>query len=247
MIKKLIGIFIFITFLLIPISSATAQTYYFRLDQSTVNVFWNEDGTSSIDYVFVFTNDISASPIEYVDVGLPNRNFDVNSIFADVNGQPVSDISTSDYQGSGNSGVAIGLGSLAIQPGETGTVHVFIGTQRNVLYPDDNDSNYVSAVFSPTYFGSAYVYGSTDMCVSYHFPPGVQPDEPRWHAAPSGFPSEPLTGVDPDGLLTYTWCNPTHLPRQFILLGLLSPSNMFPLVRSSPLHSGRRLASIQMI
>jgi len=228
MTKKLIGIIIFITFLLIPISSATAQTYYFQLDQSTVNVFWNEDGTSSIDYVFVFTNDISASPIEYVDVGLLNRNFDVNSIFADVNGQPVSDISTSDYQGSGNAGVAIGLGSLAIQPGETGTVHVFIGTQRDVLYPDDNDSNYVSAVFNPTYFGSAYVYGSTDMCVSFHFPPGVQPDEPRWHEAPPSFPSEPVTGVDQDGLLTYTWCNPNASASLIYSFGASFPKQYIP-------------------
>jgi hypothetical protein len=228
MTKKLIGIIIFITFLLIPISSATAQTYYFQLDQSTVNVFWNEDGTSSIDYVFVFTNDISASPIEYVDVGLLNRNFDVNSIFADVNGQPVSDISTSDYQGSGNAGVAIGLGSLAIQPGETGTVHVFIGTQRDVLYPDDNDSNYVSAVFNPTYFGSAYVYGSTDMCVSFHFPPGVQPDEPRWHEAPPSFPSEPVTGVDQDGLLTYTWCNPNASASTIYSFGASFPKQYIP-------------------
>ena len=228
MTKKLIGIIIFITFLLIPISSATAQTYYFQLDQSTVNVFWNEDGTSSIDYVFVFTNDISASPIEYVDVGLLNRNFDVNSIFADVNGQPVSDISTSDYQGSGNAGVAIGLGSLAIQPGETGTVHVFIGTQRDVLYPDDNDSNYVSAVFNPTYFGSAYVYGSTDMCVSFHFPPGVQPDEPRWHEAPPSFPSEPVTGVDHDGLIKNKKKNPNASASTIYSFGASFPKQYIP-------------------
>jgi len=194
--------------LLLTASSALAQTYFFSLDEMTVNVFWNEDGTSSIDYVFVFTNDPSASPIEYVDVGLPNSNFDRGSIFADVDGQPITNISSSDFQGLGGSGVAVGLGALAIQPGETGTVHVFIGTQRDVLYEDDIDSDYASAVFIPNYFGSQYVDGSTDTCVIYHLPPGVAPDEPRWHTAPTGFPSEPETGLDEEGRVAYMWCNP---------------------------------------
>ena len=36
-------------------------------------------------------------------------------------------------------------------------------------------------------------------------PPGVKPAEPRWHTAPSGFPSEPQTGLDGQGRVTYTW------------------------------------------
>jgi hypothetical protein len=36
-------------------------------------------------------------------------------------------------------------------------------------------------------------------------PPGVKPQEPRWHASPSGFPSQPETGVDNLSGLTYSW------------------------------------------
>ena len=214
--------------LFIPIGQAIAQTYSFNLEENHVHVFWNEDGTSSIDYLFKFNNDIFASPIDFVDVGLPNRNFDLNSIFADVDGAPIFSISSSDYQGSGNSGVAVGLGPDSIDPGDSGVVHVFIGTQRNVLYRDDDDSEYVSAVFVPTYFGSQFVQGSTDLCVTYHLPPGVQPDEPRWHQAPDGFPEEPDTGFDQDGRITYTWCNPNASGSGYYKFGASFPNNYVP-------------------
>ncbi|MBN2548125.1 MAG: hypothetical protein JXB15_03120 [Anaerolineales bacterium] len=192
--------------LLFP-TSALAQSYLFQLDEQTVHVFWNEDGTASIDYVFVFTNQPFAHPIDYVDVGLPNSSFDTNSISADIDGIMLSDISSSGYQGSGT-GVAVGLGQRAIRPGETGRLHVFVGTVRRVLYPDSQKDEYASAVFSPTWFGSQYVQGTTYLSVTFHLPPGVQPEEPRWHEAPSGFPSEPDTGLDENGRVMYTWVNP---------------------------------------
>ena len=102
--KWLILLFLLIAIAAFPLGTVFAQNYYFQLVENQVHVFWNEDGTSSIDYVFVFTNDSSASPIDYVDVGLPNRNFDSSSIYADVDGQPVANISASDYQGLGDSG-----------------------------------------------------------------------------------------------------------------------------------------------
>jgi hypothetical protein len=77
-----------------------------------------------------------------------------------------------------------------------------------MLYQDDDDSGYASGVFSPFWFGSSYVYGSTDMTVTFHLPPGVTPDEPRWHKSPSGgWPSEPAASIDPEGRITYTWYN----------------------------------------
>ena len=100
-IRRLIPLLIILILLVLP-ASAVAQTYSFSMDKEVVNVFWNEDGTESIDYVFNFSNDNSASPIDYVDVGTPNGNFDINSVSADVNGNPVSDISKSEYQGSGS-------------------------------------------------------------------------------------------------------------------------------------------------
>ena len=203
--KQIIILSLVLALLLLP-ATALAQTYSFSLDRQDVHVFWNEDGTTSIDYTFTFTNDSFASPIDFVDVGLPNRYFDESSIYADVDGQSISYISASEYQ-AGGQGVAIGLESRAIQPGRTGILHVYVGTVRRMLRPDSEDSAYTSGLFSPTWFGSEYVHGNTDLSVTFHFPPGVQPEEPRWHAAPGGWASEPATGFDNEGRITYTWSN----------------------------------------
>jgi len=184
-----------------------AQTYYFNLRELIADVYLNSDGSASIDYVFTFANDPSASPIDYVDVGLPNGYFSKNDISAEVNGLPIHDISASGYQGSGT-GVALGLGANAIQPGQTSQVHVRIGKVDQVLRPDSKDPEYASAVFSPTWFGSEFLKGNTDMTVVFHLPPGVQPEEPRWHSSPAGWPSEPETGFDEQNNITYAWRNP---------------------------------------
>ncbi len=203
--KRLLSLLLLLILLSLP-AGAQAQTYSFSLDQETVHVFWNDDGSVSIDYLFTFSNDSFASPIDFVDVGLPNNSFEVDSIIADVEGNRLTDISRSGYQGSGT-GVAVGLGPLSIQPGRTGRVHVFIGTVRRMLYPDSEDSNYASAVFAPMTFGKDFVHGNTNLTVVYHLPPGVQPEEPRWHQSPSGWPPEPETGFDDQGRITYTWRN----------------------------------------
>jgi hypothetical protein len=223
---RLLFIPILIIIALIP-ASALAQTYLFSLDKLTVDYAINPDGTASIDYTFVFTNAASASPIDFVDVGLPNSNFSTGDIAAYVDGKPLSFISRSDYQGSGV-GVAVGLGSDAIPPGRTGTVRVVIPTVRDVLYPDSQDKNYASTVFVPTYFGSQYVQGQTDMTVIFHLPPGVQPDEPRWHASPSGWPTEPQTGIDDQGRITYTWHNANARGYEQYKFGASFPAQYIP-------------------
>lgn len=185
---------------------ALAQDYYFGVEEETVHAYWNEDGTLSLDYTLVFVNQPGAHVIDFVDMGMPNSSFDMGSVSADVNGAAVS-VDRGEYQGSG-SGFAVVMGNQAIGPGSRGTVNVRVGRISNVLYTDSEDETYASAVFSPTWFGSQYVAGSTNVTVVFHLPPGVGTEEPKWHGAPSGFPSEPETGLDSEGRITYTWNNP---------------------------------------
>jgi hypothetical protein len=223
--RKIFLLILLASILLLMPGNALAQTYSFSLPKETVNAFWNDDGTLSLDYLFVFANDPGAPPIEFVDVGIPNGNYDRNSISADVKGHPITDIEQSPYF---DYGVALGLGSNSIQPGQTGQVHVVIGTVRDVLYPDSEDSEYASAVFAPTYFGSDVVHGGTDLTVIFHLPPGVQPDEPRWHDAPSGFPSQPATALDDQGRVTYTWQNPSANGHTEYTFGASFPKKYVP-------------------
>ena len=199
-----VGLVLILLLALFP-TSALALDYLFSLDELQVNVYVNEDSTASIAYTFVFTNAPGASPIDYIDVGMPNSSFSTSGITAQANGTSVP-VSRSDYQGAG-SGFAIVMGSKAIRPGQTGTVTVYVPDAGSWLRTDSKDSNYASFEFSPTWFGKEFMQGTTNMSITFHLPPGVKPEEPRWHGAPSGFPVEPMTGIDEQGRITYTWSN----------------------------------------
>ncbi len=207
-------------------TSAAAQTYYFQMPTELVHVYLNTDGTMALDYYFTFANDASADAIEFVDVGMPNGNYDFGSISAEANGKALK--VSSDYKGEGAYGVAVEMGAQAIKPGKSGTVRVYVGRIERMIYPDDNDQNYASSEFSPTWFGSEFVHGKTDLTVVFHLPQGVQPKEPRWHAAPSGFPSEPETGIDTDGRVTYTWQNPSASGSTQYKFGASFPKTSIP-------------------
>jgi len=184
-------------------SSVFAQSYSFQLEKEVVNVYWNSDGSMSLDYVFTFNNNPGAHAIDFVDVGLPNDDYLYSSISADVDGIPVN--ISSDYQGSG-SGVAVDLDGYAIPAGKRSTVHVYVSYIDHVLYADDNDENYASAVFGTTWFGSEYVSGSTDLTVTMHLPPGVQPQEPRYHIPEDWVGAdEPEISINSNGRVSYTW------------------------------------------
>lgn len=222
-----------ILWLLIPLAicltlagSALAQSYSFQLQQEAANVSWNQNGTLSIDYVFTFLNDAGAPPIDYVDVGLPNSNYDLSSITADVNGSAISDIQSSS---SSSSGITLGLGSNSIPAGARGAVHVSIPAISGVLYPDSSDSSYASADFSPTWFSSQYAHGSTALTVIFHLPPGVQPSEPRYHSL-EGWPgnSAPAAGTDSEGRITYTWTTNQASPSTQYTFGASFPAQDVP-------------------
>ena len=89
--RRLLAIlFIFIIALGFPASTLAQGNYYFSVDEETVHVYWNEDGTISLNYVFMFTNQPGAHVIDFVDVGMPNSSFDMGTISADVDGVPVN-------------------------------------------------------------------------------------------------------------------------------------------------------------
>lgn len=195
-----------ILLLAIAVSPGFGQSYYFRVDRETVDVFWENDGSARIIYEFVFANMPSGDPIDFIDVGTPNDNYDLSTITATIDGQPIGHVAPSEYI---DVGIELGLGARAIPPGQSAVVRVSIGRVTDVLYEDSLEDEYVSAVFSPTWFDRDLVTGSTDLTVRFHLPPEVQPDEPRWHESPGGWPSDsPATNLDSQGRVQYTWSNP---------------------------------------
>ena len=227
MLRKIILITILLAALVLPVAVyAQDLPYYFQVNKEDVHVYWNSDGTMSLDYIWVFTNLPNAHVIDFVDVGMPNSLFDMSTVKVDVNGSPVS-ATKGDYAGDG-SGFAVVLGNLAIPAGGTGKVHVYVGKIEQVLYPDDNDEAYASATFVPTYFGSQYISGTTDFTLTYHLPKDMAPEEPRWHAAPSGFPSEPETAYDGNNHVTYTWSSLNASASKKYVFGASFPRSYVP-------------------
>jgi hypothetical protein len=228
MLKRiLISCFVFtLAFVVTASASARDLPYYFQVEKQVVNVYWNSDGSASLDYRWTFVNQRGSHIIDFVDVGMPNYNFDMNTVKADMDGAPVS-VSKSDYQGDG-SGFAVVMGSRSIPDSGKATVHVYVGKITGVLYPDDEDEAYASAVFAPTYFGSDYVTGSTDFTMVYHLPPNLKSEEPKWHPAPSGFPSEPAAAYDDQNRVTYTWRNISASASEYYLFGSSFPRSYVP-------------------
>ena len=130
---KFLRVLLLLTFLLgMNFGSGTAQTYSFQLSRSVVNVFINKDGSATVEYQLTFINDASASALDFVDIGTPNSDVNLSNISADVSGTALTDIASSPYV---TPGVAVGLGASAIQPGQSGTVHVVIANIPGFLFP----------------------------------------------------------------------------------------------------------------
>jgi hypothetical protein len=159
-----------------------AQDYRFTLDRNLSHVIVNQDGSADIEYWLTFTCDPGAHEIDIVDVGLPNDSYDLDSaeaafISPDGVESPIFDVRVSEWL---DVGVEIHLGEHTIWPGEQGTVYLRINVGQ-MVYPDTEDEAYASLRFTPHYYDSANVHGQTELEVDFYFPPGVTPEETRYH------------------------------------------------------------------
>ena len=224
---RLITSLLLIAVLFVFTSNAAAQSYTFNVSQEVVDAYWNSDGTLDLDYTFTFVNDPGAHVIDFVDVGMPNGNYNLGNVAADVGGQSVN--ISSDFQGDGPYGFSVDMGSYAIPPGATGSVHVTVKGISGVLYKDPSQGEaYASADFSPAYWTSAH--GNTDMSVYFHFPAEVTSDQPRWHSTQGGWPcsGDPQTGTDNQNHVSYAWTCATAKASTKYTFGASFPMSVVP-------------------
>ncbi len=227
--KRFISLLLLVALLALTFSVAQAQTYRFQVKYEEATIFIQSDGTARVEYNIDFVNDPSADPIDFVDIGVPNDDYELSSVSADVNGTPITDIETSPYV---SPGVALGLGSNAIQPGQSGRVHVVIGVVRNMLHPGTADESepYASFNFQPNYFGSEFVNGQTEMVVNLVLPPGMNDQEPRYFE-PRGWPEAPEpaeAGIDNENRVYYTWYSTRASASKAYTFGAAFPACLVP-------------------
>ena len=195
--------------LLVTLTSITpvyAQDYSFSVPSLTTDVYINEDGTATIEYLITFQNDSGAHIIDYVDIGMPSDNYDMNSITATIDGKPITDIEDSPMV---EYGFALALGSNSIPAGQSGEVYVRVDVVRDMLFiasTEDKEEDYTSFNFSPTWFDSASTHGSTELTVTLHLPSAVTSQEPTY-IEPKNWSgdSEPLRGYDDENRIVYQW------------------------------------------
>ena len=216
MVKRLSLLLLFFFFTTTNIFS---QDYHFSVDKNYSILFINNDGTCTINYEIQFTCDEYTHPIDIVDIGMPNEWYDLKSASAEVDGYALSEIKHSEYV---HPGVEVHLGSHQISPGETGTL-LFAINAKNMLFPDTEDTAYVSIEFSPAWYGSQFTYGTTALECYFLFPPGVNPEEPRYHE--KKFTN---AGVDSTGRVWYEFSNPNASPSSQYIFGASFPKKYIP-------------------
>jgi hypothetical protein len=203
--KKIFSLVIVVFMLALIASPVLAQNYGFKVTKEVVTVTVTSNGTANIDYSYSFINNAGAHPIDFVDVGVPNSNYDLNNVTADVNGQPITDIQPSQYV---NPGVALGLGANTIPAGGSGVVHCTIQGVRDVLFPGTAKESepYASFQFSPNWFDAKYASGNTDLTVTIILPVSDS-TSPRFYPPSKNWPGSagPQTGFTPANLVFYTW------------------------------------------
>jgi len=205
-----------------------AQDYYFEVPEAEVNIYLETDGSVTVEYFYKFKNTPGAHVIDYVDIGMPgNSEYSLSDITASVDNQPISDISSSPYV----DGVALGLGSYAIQPGQTGIVYMRAENIRNLYYfaSTEETEEYASIEFQPNFFESGFVSGNTQLTVNFYLPPGLTEQEPRYFT-PKGWPgvATPASNIDSENRVVYQWSSADASSDAKYTFGVSFPARIIP-------------------
>ncbi|MCE5206741.1 MAG: hypothetical protein LLG42_00340 [Chloroflexi bacterium] len=227
--KKVVTVFLMIcVFLSLNNSPVTGQSYSFQLPSAQVNYLIESDGTATIEYIYVFSNDNGAPDIEFVDIGMPaGSTYSYSDMSATIDEQAITHIQNSEYV---SNGVEFGLGSNAIPAGQTGTFHAVIRNVSGTVFPGtaEEQETYVGTQFQPNYFDGSAVSGKTDMTVTIILPPGLTENEPRYYT-PDGWPGadEPETGFMGDRAY-YRWQSADARGDGQYLFGASFPARLIP-------------------
>ncbi len=182
-----------------------AQDYRFQVPEQSVVVSINQDGSINIDYTMTFLNDNGAHAIDIVDIGLPNYDYELRNIAAEVDGVPITRITNSDIV---SPGISLYLQGNEIPAGGKGTVRAYITNVKTVIYPGTQEESepYASLVFMPNWYDRQYCYGDTNYQFTILLPTGIQDGEARYYV-PEGWPSTevPESAITAEDRIFYTW------------------------------------------
>jgi hypothetical protein len=224
----LVLILVLACLILAPVQPVEAQTYRFTLPQYEVEAYIEADGSVTLYYYMVFENDRSASPLDFVDLGLPKGQYKFGNIEATIDGKSITGIGASEYV----SGAELPLRKDAIQPGATGTVIVYARAITHLLYSYDQDDHegYANFQFMPNYFGSEYDRSrNTKYRVTIILPPDVGVNDGVYYE-PAKWPGSatPEASTTQDGRVYYSWYTENADVHTGYVFGAAFPASAVP-------------------
>ncbi len=154
---------------------AGAQDYSFSVPQMLLEVTPNEDASVTLEYTIKFECNEGAHPIDVVDMGLPHDDYDISNMSASIDGTPLTGIKSSTYI---DTGVEVAV-DPAIGPGDTGEFR-FEATMPDMVYQDTTNSELASLRITPTWWGSAYVTGTTKLFIGVYLPDSIDFEKVVW-------------------------------------------------------------------
>lgn len=154
-------------------AAALGAEYSFAVPKLEMQTWVQPDGSVRIVYDITFRNNPGAHPIDIVDIGAPTRQYGIQRVQASMGGQTLGDVRPSTVV---SPGFEVHLHGQTIPPGRSRTLHVEFPVP-DMVYQDTTRADYASLQVVPTWFGSRYVTGTTELRVAIVLPPGVQPDE----------------------------------------------------------------------
>ena len=158
-------------------SRALAQEYSFAVPEMELHVTVNPDASVKMAYRIEFRCNAGAHAIDFVDVGLPHGDYDTSNMAARIDGESLpGPFNSSEYV---EHGVEVPV-SPPIQPGRSG-VFEFQCTMPDLVWQDTTRADYASLRITPTWFGSQYVTGATDLSIAIYLPDDLQLDEILYH------------------------------------------------------------------
>jgi hypothetical protein len=164
------------------------SSYAFYVRKMESNVFIQLDGSVIINYEIDFENKGWASTINVIDMGFPNKYYELDSVNASIGGHKITDIRKSTVM---EVGVEVWLGSFDIHAGAS--AHFSLnGTNNRMTYQDYDNRSMASVEFSPTWFSSDYCYLYDVLEVNIWFPETVSVSAEgitKWHYAENGVPT----------------------------------------------------------
>ena len=184
------------TILLSLASIAISQNYNISVPEFNCVVEVNRDQSLDISYEILFECTPGFTPLDIVDIGFPTEDFSLSDVEARMDNHPLSRIYYSTYI---DNGVEVHLDEFSIYGGEQGRFR-FTGVNRNMVFLDTESDDYASMEFTPTWFDSGILSGSSDFTLTVIFPQGAEPDLVRYHDRP--FTESRL---DKDGRVVYIW------------------------------------------